>query len=109
MGLIPQFIHKPLFLRNATVAFKAKGSRKAGTLPPPEVSVCSVTHVWEKRTVRSFFKSCNFFQCLNLKLCYLLEYRVDLQLFLLEENGEKLVVQLTIKPILTKEDKECVT
>lgn len=37
------------------------------------------------------------------------ELRVDLQLFLLEENGEKLVVQLTIKLILIKEDKECVT
>lgn len=51
MGLIPQFIHKPLFLRNATVAFKAKGS----TSPPPEASACSVTHIWEKRTVGDFF------------------------------------------------------
>lgn len=66
------------------------------------------SHLGEKNC-GCFFKSSYYFQCLILKLWYLLAYRVDLQSFLLEGNGEKLVVKLTIKLILTKEDKECVT
>lgn len=54
MALIPQFIHKSSLLRNVIVVFKAKVIRKMGTLPPPDAATCSVTHIWEKRTVGAF-------------------------------------------------------